>query len=602
MFGGVVALLIIDRYVYPEWVEPLVTMDERIVAREADLAKLQALKARVDVSRRRYRDLVGRTGTFDTSLVETDVRDRIDKLIDKYKLEDRNVSPSRWAADKKTKLKRCRVTVKVNGSLQSAIAFLADISELPHLMRVGNVKMRPDNTIKRKNKKKKDYVSVTVPLDLWVLPKNRVVGIIHPEDLEQPASVVRHQVDRNYAPLWEGRMFWEYVKPKPLVVQAGRDIRQKPNKRAIYLKGVVIGGDGDYTCAWTPSLRLRDPDKLKTKIDLTQEFEEEYTLTCVDGEGESKEDTVLVTVVAPKEVVVKKPPPKRNPPPVKKERREEWKEGKYMQMLAALCTETSDGQMDQVMIYHNRKKTTNYYGIGDDFDGGKLVYVHPTGGLVRWKNDLYIYPIGEWLNAETKLGGADDVVSAEYPQLGTAAALIREQIQAEVERLEAEAAEQADMDADAKEMAEAERAKVTAPAAKPVVADKSRRPARSTARPVKGIPTTVPNGTKGPRSVKKSPGQVSPTTAKPATTDGKKQVGGQKPAVNQPKTGGLSKGQPQKSSRQRRSNMQERIDQLRGRKKTKGKDANDKTVKGSSKNPQEKKSEQKPAEKKPDTR
>ena len=459
-------------------------------------------------------------------------------------------------------------------------------------MRVGNVKLRPDNSAGRK-KKKKDQVRVTVPLDIWVLPKHRVVGTVHPEDLDQPESIVRHQ-DRNYAPLWEGRMFWEYIKPKPLVVRAGRDINQKPSKKTVYLRGVVTGGDGEYTCAWTPSLRLRDSDKLKTKIDLSKEFEEEYTLTCVDGEGETKEDSLRVAVAVPEKVVTKTPDP-RPTPKVRVERREEWKEGKYMQMLAALCTDTAQGRMDQVMIYHNRKKTTDYYGIGDEFDGGELVYVHPTGGLVRWKDDYFIYPIGEWLNAETKLD--DEVVSAEYPQLGKAATLIREQRLAEAERLEAEAAEQARIDLEAKEKAEAEDSTTASPSGQPPAVDKSRPPGSSTAKRVKGIPSRVPSGAEGSSGVKKTPGKV-----KPLPNGGEQKAGQEKATVIRPTAGGRSG----KTAQQRRKAMQERISKLRLRKKSKTKDVKETSKvdaeQGSEKSPQKEKSEQKPAEKEPDTR
>ena len=46
--------------------------------------------------------------------------------------------------------------------------------------------------------------------------------------------------------------------------------------------------------------------------------------------------------------------------------------------------------------------------VGDEFDGGELVFVHQTGGLVHRTDGQYaIYPIGDTLDRDVNIEGAD---------------------------------------------------------------------------------------------------------------------------------------------------------------------------------------------------
>ena len=64
------------------------------------------------------------------------------------------------------------------------------------------------------------------------------------------------------------------------------------------------------------------------------------------------------------------------------------------------------------MVHNSQSNSEDFYKVGDDFDGGELVFVHQTGGVVRRSDDYFIYPLGETLdNALTERA------AGEYPVL-----------------------------------------------------------------------------------------------------------------------------------------------------------------------------------------
>lgn len=49
--------MLLSNVVYPKWIEPLLTIDERIAARQKEYDKLAALEEKVDAAKRRYKTL-----------------------------------------------------------------------------------------------------------------------------------------------------------------------------------------------------------------------------------------------------------------------------------------------------------------------------------------------------------------------------------------------------------------------------------------------------------------------------------------------------------------------------------------------------------------
>ena len=92
-----------------------------------------------------------------------------------------------------------------------------------------------------------------------------------------------------------------------------------------------------------------------------------------------------------------------------------------MTIAMALLRTLGPERLDEFMVYNNKSKQTNYYKVGDEFDGGELVFVHQRGGVVRRNEDYYVYPVGASLDQPIEAKVADD-----YPKLRSAADKIRE--------------------------------------------------------------------------------------------------------------------------------------------------------------------------------
>jgi hypothetical protein len=97
-----------------------------------------------------------------------------------------------------------------------------------------------------------------------------------------------------------------------------------------------------------------------------------------------------------------------------------------------------DQHVDEVMITNTRTKENKYYKAGDYFDGGKLIFVHQLGALVRRIDGYFVYPLGNLLEAPLPIESAD-----EYPELKAAAEKHKGLVEADREAKRAAAAKPA---------------------------------------------------------------------------------------------------------------------------------------------------------------
>ena len=100
-FGAVTAYLALAKVVYPNWLQPLLSLDERVAERREVLDRLESLDHQVMQARPEYRDYVARIGSFDAQSVVTDVRDRLNGLIQKHDLQNAGVSPGTPRSNRK---------------------------------------------------------------------------------------------------------------------------------------------------------------------------------------------------------------------------------------------------------------------------------------------------------------------------------------------------------------------------------------------------------------------------------------------------------------------------------------------------------------------
>lgn len=412
LFGAVLAYGLISSVVYPRWIEPMLQIEQRIADRQMEYDKLKALQDEVREAKKEYREYVSRVDSFDIGKVATAIRAQLNELIEKHKLQGANVSPSRPTEDRKTGLKKMSITVTAVGTLKSAVEFLKDVSELPQLLRVGNAAIYPAS--RSRKERSRDRMNMRVPIEVLVLPKQKIVGPIDEDELIQPESFVRH-ADQDYSLIWSMKPFTE---PIPLRANAGRDVNRKQGQSA-RLNGTATGGDGEYDFKWDPEEGLSDATIANPTVDTSTAFTLIYTITVEDNSGETSTDTVAVTI---RETTRGKPAE-----PVQTTSVERWKDRKYMQLCMTLLHTTDAGRVSELMISNNRKKQTDYYTAGNQFDGGELVFVHPRGGVVRRNDEYFLYPIGTWLDQDINLNAT---AAVDYPDLKKAAEWHRESVKA----------------------------------------------------------------------------------------------------------------------------------------------------------------------------
>jgi hypothetical protein len=411
--GAVVALLFVARVAYPAWIAPLLTIDDRVRERHADLQELEQFQMAVDRARADYRDFVARNGSFDFGRVENAVRDRLNALIARHKLENASTAPSRPVVERKTGLIRSTITVTAVGSLESAVSFLKDLSEIPELVRVDNPTLSPASAGRRGQAE--DSVNLRVPIELLVLPKNRTAGHIDPETLSKPETFVRHAA-QNYALIWERTPFTPYVELQPLRVDVQRMLNVEVGQPGI-LQATASGGDGQYKYEWSPKEGLVEPTLARTNVDTSAPRTQSYTVSVIDGvkDREPVTATVAVTVREPKPAARPEPAPTEPPPPPRPVAAQ-WPEAPSMIVVMTLLRNAGNTRTNELMVNNTRTRETNYYKVMDDFDGGKLVYVHQTGGVVWRGGKYFVYPLG------ATLADCIEYQQAEaYPELRSAA-------------------------------------------------------------------------------------------------------------------------------------------------------------------------------------
>lgn len=413
LFGAMIAYGAITKVVYPTWIEPLVTIDDRIAKRQKELDKLEAEVEAVNRARYDYREWAGRTGGFEINNAVTEIRERLNKFLEKHKLADVKVTPTRPRDERKTGLWMASVTVSGSGGLDSLVMFLQDVSELPQVCRIGNASITPsssrgrDTTINRFN--------LRVPVEVWAVPQNKMVGRLKVEDLVHPEFFIRHQ-GRDYASIWESDPFNEYV---PMKVKTPPTLAVVKGKK-VALEVTVEGGVGPYAYQWSPARGLSLAKTRRPQVDSSKTGREIYTVSVTDTRGNVGKSTISVTISdpppKPRRVVEGDKPTPRPPPPPPPPGRDISKDGRMQKLIMVMMRESKSERRDEIMVNHARSKQTSFFAAGDQFEGGKLIFVHQTGGLVNWKDEYYVYPLGETLDRFVSANDAFD-----YPILQRAA-------------------------------------------------------------------------------------------------------------------------------------------------------------------------------------
>jgi hypothetical protein len=429
VFGAFAVYALVDVIVYPRWIKPLLTIEQRMADKQDEYGKLLAVEDEVRRGKDDYKGLVSRIGSFDIAKVETAIRDRLNRLIEKHQLQDANVSPSRPTKDRKTNIENMLITVTAVGNLESVVGLLKDVAELPQLVRVSNPAIYPATSGRRE--RGLTLMNVRVPIEVLVLPQHKLAGTIDAQELAPPELFVRHE-ERDYSIIWEHKPFTE---PVPLRLTMSRGVSVEQGQQAS-LSVTVTGGDNDYRYDWNPKMRLTDPTAANTTVDTSEPLSETYTVTVSDGSGESVSESVQVTVREPRKRPAEGPKAAEVPPPPPPPADKRLKNREQMQLCSVLQTIMGAERSNELMVHNSRSRETTYYALGNEFDGGELVFVHPRGGVVRRNGQYFIYPIGSRLDGDVS---ADAASAADHPELMEAIERIREAEKAAAEAAQAAA-------------------------------------------------------------------------------------------------------------------------------------------------------------------
>ncbi len=480
VFGIGILYALVSTVVYPKWIEPQLKIYQTIAKKREAYDKLRAREALVDRAKEEYRELAARAGSFDADKVENDVHAALNTLIEKHGFAGADISRTKPTRDRKTGLQRMKVTVSATAKLEDAVGFLEDVAKLPHLARVGNLRLDPASSRRRSGSS--DRVNVTVPIELLVLGQHKFVGRFRESELAQPEEFVRHQ-DRDHSSMWAPNPFTEYEE---LLVDAGRTVTVDAGEPAS-LRGSASGGAGNYTYVWAPVDELSDATTAKPQVaDTSTPGRREFTLTVTDGAGATAKATVTVTVRPPlsfvadagsdlavdagepatlpgsasggsggytfqwepadllRDATIAKPRIVDTSSPGRQEftltvtdgagatatatvmvtvhRKpfEGFRDRDSMRLCMVTRTGLGSKRRDESTVYNSKSKETTYYKVGDEFDGGRLVFVHQSGLLVRRQNDYFVYPLGARLDQDTAVEQAVD-----FPVLTEAANRIR---------------------------------------------------------------------------------------------------------------------------------------------------------------------------------
>lgn len=420
LFGLAIVYILGVQVVYPRWIEPVFSLKKRIAEKSDTLTDLEQQEKRVSQAVTEYRQYMERAGFGDAAKIEVELRDRLNKLIEKHALNEATVSAARNLKDAKSGMERISLDVTAEATFPAAVSFLKDVTELPQVLRLGNVKFAKGTA--SRGVRDSDRVNLTVPLELLIPAPQKFVGPLDEAKAKSHDTFVRHQ-GRDYSAIWDRKPFLEHEPVRPLSITLRPKVLNPKVNAPTQIQATVGGGNGELKYQWSPPEGLSDPTSLTPKVDTSTPGNKVYSLTVTDSRGQSSTDSISVNISEP--VVAERPPP----PPVElpkqpvKQLDQPWPEGNAMQVAMVWTTYYGDRRAAEMGVTNNRTRSTDYYKVGDGFDGGELVFLHQRGAVVRRNDDYWLYPIGTTLDSAICERDGE-----AYPELQVAAREHRERL------------------------------------------------------------------------------------------------------------------------------------------------------------------------------
>ncbi len=245
VFGAMLGVVVFARAIWPRWVKPMLDTDARLTELTEEYDALAAFERNYQDAVMTYKALAGRVGSMKAGDVKDDLQERLNALLQKHKLAQGRISARNISTDRKTGWKTLAFNISGEGPLLSALKFMRDVYELPHVLRVIDPKLVPQSG--SRTSKKVDKVKLSLAVQALVLPSPPILrqGLVS-ADLEQPENYIRHRgVDLQFVSA--RKPFLEYVKPtqprpkptpKPPVKKAARpQVKPPPPPKEYRWKG-----------------------------------------------------------------------------------------------------------------------------------------------------------------------------------------------------------------------------------------------------------------------------------------------------------------------------------------------------------------------------
>ncbi|MHC5110937.1 MAG: hypothetical protein ACYTHJ_13790 [Planctomycetota bacterium] len=428
VFGLFVVYGLYASVIGPRVVQPLFSIKDEIADLSEEKSELEELEAETRQAVREFAEYCGRNGSFNILRIEQQLHRMLVAMMGEHKLEDTDISPTEPRIAKRTRIEKMKVTVKATGTLENAMKFLKDLAEVPQVTRMLSVKVTPVRSRgKRRTRSKEERVTVSVPIEIMMMPPQMVAMNVTKDTLDKKSEFVRHE-NRDYSNIWTKTPFTQYIVYPPLKLSVKESNATVVQGKSLTLEATATGGDGDYIFEWSGGPGIKKPKSKRTTIDTKSDGKRSYTVMVTDGQGLTERASVDVTIEKKPEKRVAKGKPKPKPKPKKEVYPRRDKEGNNKQIVMAMTRRNGADRDSEIMISNDRSKETEYYKIGDPFDGGQLVYIHASGAVARQtvseKSDIdyYAYPMGQRM-----ADGSPASQMEAYPKLKWAADWFKEQ-------------------------------------------------------------------------------------------------------------------------------------------------------------------------------
>lgn len=411
LVGGVLGLGLTVKLGREQVLDRLNRMDREIDAKRQTLSRMEGELQFAKIYESHWQRIAKETLATDSHAALARMIDGTHTLATRCGLQHPAIHPN-VAGQAKGGYTSLTFTVDGDGDLKQMVTFLHDLHNAPFLPRVRSLTLTPLSG------KQSDKLRLALKGETIVLPPNpRVPNVTTAptkDAMKDPIQRTAKADVKEYLAIAEKRPFEPYKEPPrppepPLAANAGSDVTV-PVGNPAQLTGSGVHGKGPYKFAWSqtngPKLAFAPTAADTATLSVTGDTigVAELELKVTDAAGKAATAKVRVNVVSKDQPAVVTPTVARKFDPARSSTR-------VTGLLSA-------PDVQEVVLTGNDKKR-RVVRVGEEFDGGTLIYVHPEGAVVVYnaagmkEPEKDFYPHGKLMSEMTVL--ADNVPAERIP-------------------------------------------------------------------------------------------------------------------------------------------------------------------------------------------